>query len=48
MTSLEYYRPQTLDEAPERLNQGTPLAGGPRRKQGSAYRLSPDGAGACR
>ena len=30
MTSLEYYRPQTLDEALERLNQGTPLAGGTR------------------
>ena len=30
MTSLEYYRPQTLDEALERLNQGVPLAGGTR------------------
>ncbi|GMR09786.1 MAG: molybdopterin-dependent oxidoreductase FAD-binding subunit [Anaerolineae bacterium] len=28
MTSLEYHRPQTLDEALELLEQGVPLAGG--------------------
>jgi CO/xanthine dehydrogenase FAD-binding subunit len=28
MTSLEYYRPQTLDEALKLLEQGVPLAGG--------------------
>lgn len=30
MTSLEYHRPQTLDEALELLEQGVPLAGGTR------------------